>query len=1049
MRANRAALSRTIWIRTLGAVAGAGLAFACSSGEQANGPSDPLLPPPGGPFESDDPSRSSSTDVNGEQPPAAGAGTGSGGSGGSSSSAGSGGGAAVDGGGDDGGGERAIAEADVVALEDGKLYALSRYSGLSVVDVSVQDRLRLIGKHKIVATPFEMYVRGGIVFALYNGYADYSYDQGEELWTYYQTSYVIALDARDPGNIVELGRYEIPGEISDSRVVGDVLYVAAYENGYCWGCGTSPVTNVMSLDVADSTDIHQVDLVSYEEREGYSWRRSLSATNERLYIAGPVWGPEEPTGSVIQVIDISDPSGDMQEGAAVEVAGQIESRWQMDEHDGVLRVISQPFTWRVDRAPSVETFEIVSSSELVKLGHTELVLPRPERLQSVRFDGPRGYAITFEQTDPLFTIDLADPAAPKQVGELEMPGWVYHMEPRGDRVLGLGFDQGNPDGAITVSLFDVSDMAAPAMLSRVNFGGDWGSLAEDQDRIHKAFKVLDAEGLILVPFSGWSYGDTSNGCYYGGEYLSGVQLVDWADDSLALRGAVPSVGEARRAMLHDGRLLTMSDERVESFDISDRASPERTASLPIALWVNHTTQAGNHVARVSQNWWTEATQIDLTALDDVENPVGVGTLELAELSNGGDACSYSSTWLNDVHGSGDSLYLLYASYNYDPNTGVTSTSQRVLTVDASDPGAPSLVADVELGRSTNGGYYYPYYGYYGQGIVTSGSSNVALGSTLVFSNRTVEWVDNGGLGGYRAVKSELSSVDLSDPSAPVERSVALPPSTGFTGLLASGSMVATSHYEPTSNGRVRFYLDRVDFSDPSAPVVLPPVNIPGSLVAFDAQSSNAVTADYQNLDIRDVTYATCTEEYGSYSFEPYDPNTTDYTNAPGVCHTQRQFLRLVAIRDEGASVIDGYSLEIGEVITTTSLGDDRLFVALRRGNGYYWYGVDSYYGGSFQSRDLPIVTLAGLRSGRFEAGRIALPAGDNWGYAPLAASGTRAVVSTGFRGKLQVIDAANAAEPEVVREVSLTGYVQDLDIVDGTALASMGYDGVQSIRLDD
>jgi hypothetical protein len=75
-----------------------------------------------------------------------------------------------------GGGERAIAEADVVALEDGKLYALSRYSGLSVVDVSVQDRLDLLGKHKIVATPFEIYVRGGIVFALYNGYADYTYD---------------------------------------------------------------------------------------------------------------------------------------------------------------------------------------------------------------------------------------------------------------------------------------------------------------------------------------------------------------------------------------------------------------------------------------------------------------------------------------------------------------------------------------------------------------------------------------------------------------------------------------------------------------------------------------------------------------------------------------------------------------------------------------------------------------------------------------------------------------------------------------------------------
>ena len=72
-------------------------------------------------------------------------------------------------------------------------------------------------------------------------------------------------------------------------------------------------------------------------------------------------------------------------------------------------------------------------------------------------DGERAYAITFEQTDPLFTIDLSDPASPMQRGALEIPGFVYHMEPRGDRLIGLGFDQGNPDGAITVSLFDVSD----------------------------------------------------------------------------------------------------------------------------------------------------------------------------------------------------------------------------------------------------------------------------------------------------------------------------------------------------------------------------------------------------------------------------------------------------------------------------------------------------------------------------------------------------------------------------------------------------------------
>jgi uncharacterized secreted protein with C-terminal beta-propeller domain len=64
------------------------------------------------------------------------------------------------------------------------------------------------------------------------------------------------------------------------------------------------------------------------------------------------------------------------------------------------------------------------------LGSTAMHIPANESLRSVRFDGPRGYAITAEQMDPLFTLDLSDPTEPKQVGELEMPGWVYHGSPR-------------------------------------------------------------------------------------------------------------------------------------------------------------------------------------------------------------------------------------------------------------------------------------------------------------------------------------------------------------------------------------------------------------------------------------------------------------------------------------------------------------------------------------------------------------------------------------------------------------------------------------------
>src|SRR5690606_2176325 len=138
---------------------------------------------------------------------------------------------------------------------------------------------------------------------------------------------------------------------------------------YCWGCEADrPKTTLVSLDVSDPTNVAQVDELAFEDAEyAYSWRRSLAVNDERIYVAGPVWGADRPKGSTIQVIDISDPSGDLVEGASVEVAGQINSRWQMDEHEGVLRVISQPFDWDLSVPPKVETFTVSASDEVTPL----------------------------------------------------------------------------------------------------------------------------------------------------------------------------------------------------------------------------------------------------------------------------------------------------------------------------------------------------------------------------------------------------------------------------------------------------------------------------------------------------------------------------------------------------------------------------------------------------------------------------------------------------------------------------------------------------------
>jgi hypothetical protein len=275
---------------------------------------------------------------------------------------------------------------------------------------------------------------------------------------------------------------------------------------------------------------------------------------------------------------------------------------------------------------------------------------------------------------------------------------------------------------------------------------------------------------------------------------------------------------------------------------------------------------------------------------------------------------------------------------------------------------------------------------------------------------------------------------------------------GFSGLLVSGTVVATSHHEPSpaGEGRVRYYLDRVDAADPANPELLPSVNIPGSLVTYDAASQHAVTADYQRVSIPELTARLCYERYAA-NWLPPNSGAVDYETTVGTCVVTQQILRLVAIQGEQARILDSYTLPLGELVTTTALGDDRLFISVGRPNYFYGIGVGvsdvGFSSPSFQSDTTPLIVLSGIRSGSWGIARLELPAGDNWGYVPLVASGHSAAISTGFRGKLAVVDASDPLQPRLVREVELSGYVQDLDVIGNTAVASLGYDGVQAISL--
>ena len=114
-----------------------------------------------------------------------------------------------------------------------------------------------------------------------------------------------------------------------------------------------------------------------------------------------------------------------------------------------------------------------------------------EDLYGVRFVGDRAFMVTFERTDPLYTLDLSDPTAPAILGTLEVTGFSNFLHPvSDDLLLGLGQDE---NAEVKLELFDISDIANPVSRSVQTpvQGYSWSYSDAEYDR--HAFSYLAGE----------------------------------------------------------------------------------------------------------------------------------------------------------------------------------------------------------------------------------------------------------------------------------------------------------------------------------------------------------------------------------------------------------------------------------------------------------------------------------------------------------------------------------------------------------------------------
>jgi uncharacterized secreted protein with C-terminal beta-propeller domain len=286
------------------------------------------------------------------------------------------------------------------------------------------------------------------------------------------------------------------------------------------------------------------------------------ASTDRLYVATiedgwdalPMLRPglvrSQPTGTTIHAFDTSGETTTYV--ASGDVRGIVPSQWGFSEYGGVLRVATSiGQSWRPKENAVTVLAEHGRNLETVG---TVAGMGEHQTLQAVRWFGDVAVLVTFRQIDPLYALDLSDPADPKIVGALKIPGFSDYLHPVGHGIiLGVG-QQGS--GA-EVSSFDLSDMSHPTRVDHVSFGPDSYPMVADDSH---AFSYLPNQRVALVP--------TYTG--FGPQQVNAVRVgVDGSLTELATTHLPRGARNLRTLPLDDHRFAIVSSGRIVSIIDAD------------------------------------------------------------------------------------------------------------------------------------------------------------------------------------------------------------------------------------------------------------------------------------------------------------------------------------------------------------------------------------------------------------------------------------------------------------------------------------------------
>ena len=178
----------------------------------------------------------------------------------------------------------------------------------------------------------------------------------------------------------------------------------------------------------------------------------------------------------------------------------------MDEQNGFFRIATTTGEMGgADRLTSKNNVYIMDEA-LQLTGKIEDIAPG-EKIYSVRFMGDRAYMVTFKNVDPFFVLDLKNPASPKILGALKIPGFSDYLHPYDDNhIIGFGKEtveltQNGGTNAyyqgLKLAIFDVTDVSHPVEMFKTIIG-DRGTDSEVL-RNHKTLLFDKEKGILSLP----------------------------------------------------------------------------------------------------------------------------------------------------------------------------------------------------------------------------------------------------------------------------------------------------------------------------------------------------------------------------------------------------------------------------------------------------------------------------------------------------------------------------------------------------------------------